>query len=280
MHAIATRADIEDRAAHLLPPSPAFARLVSLVVDERASLADVEAVVRTDPSLSVHVISVANSAAYSRGTAVVAVDRAVALLGLDELLRIALAASSSFLGGDLDGYGVHGGRGLHKAVCTAFLAEEIARRNGACDTGLLFAGGLLADIGRLVLDDLVAGADDQISAAVGEPHGAFTEVEHDLLGLDHAEAGAAIARSWTLPPELVDLIAHHHTPGAAVNPRCAAVVHVADVLATSVLPCELGGLEYPADRAALEAVMPADCSADALAVDAYVRSLELLETLS
>ena len=37
------------------------------------------------------------------------------------------------------------------------------------------------------------------------------ECEREVLGVDHAFAGAVVARQWNLPSEIVHAIGHHHS---------------------------------------------------------------------
>jgi HD-like signal output (HDOD) protein len=57
------------------------------------------------------------------------------------------------------------------------------------------------------------------------------EAEWKLLGMDHAEVGAWLAKSWFLPDKLIEPIACHHDVAAAASQRIkAAVVHLANIL--------------------------------------------------
>jgi HD-like signal output (HDOD) protein len=51
--------------------------------------------------------------------------------------------------------------------------------------------------------------------------------EHEVLGLDHAEAGALVAQHWRFPPAMVAAIAGHHgTQGLASDPAHQWLVDV------------------------------------------------------
>ena len=53
-----------------------------------------------------------------------------------------------------------------------------------------------------------------------------------MIGFDHAQVGAELARQWGLPSMLVECIAFHHDIGSAQKyPRETALVHIANILA-------------------------------------------------
>jgi HD-like signal output (HDOD) protein len=57
------------------------------------------------------------------------------------------------------------------------------------------------------------------------------EAEMDSLGIDHAEVGAWLAKSWHLPEKLIEPInCHHKVTEAGLHQVKASVVHLADVL--------------------------------------------------
>ena len=56
--------------------------------------------------------------------------------------------------------------------------------------------------------------------------------EQELLGFDHAEAGAELMKSWGLPGILVETTGCHHQPNKAeINKLSSYVVFIANVLA-------------------------------------------------
>ncbi|MDA3785767.1 MAG: HDOD domain-containing protein, partial [Deltaproteobacteria bacterium] len=57
------------------------------------------------------------------------------------------------------------------------------------------------------------------------------EAERLVLGLDHAEVGGWLAKSWFLPRKLVEPISCHHLPKSSQEePLASAILHFSDVL--------------------------------------------------
>jgi len=84
------------------------------------------------------------------------------------------------------------------------------------------------------------------------PSGSQLDAEREEFGIDHTQAGAAIAESWKLPDRFVASIRHHHAPpgpGAATSDPVLDIIHAADAV------CLWGGLGVGFDGLAYE-VMP------------------------
>jgi HD-like signal output (HDOD) protein len=59
----------------------------------------------------------------------------------------------------------------------------------------------------------------------------FSEAEKEILGIDHTQVGSKLARKWSFPESLIDIIRHHHKPEqAARHLELAHVVYLADLL--------------------------------------------------
>ena len=58
--------------------------------------------------------------------------------------------------------------------------------------------------------------------------------EQRVIGFDHTEAGEALIQAWRLPESLGFVARHHHTPVASGYASEVCIVHVADVMVSSV----------------------------------------------
>ena len=188
--------------------------------------------VRKDQVIGARVLHLANSALAGLSQKVETIDRALLLLGEHHLFQIVVAAACEdyFLQND-KGYSLcRGGMYLH-AVRTAVLAERIAVKTSACPPDLAYTGGLLHDIGKVVLDRFVAKIQPLFYRLIEERGAPLVDVEKETLGMTHPEAGEALARAWDLPPYLREVIRWHHEPGRAVlNPGLTSMVFLADLI--------------------------------------------------
>ena len=70
----------------------------------------------------------------------------------------------------------------------------------------------------------------------------FREAEKKIIGIDHAELGAMIAKMWKFSPKMVKIIRHHHLADISmVKDKEIAVVYLADCI------CMMIGIGVGAD---------------------------------
>lgn len=217
------------------PLSGEASRLLTLMGDEDHSVRDIVQIVECDPALTAHVLKVVNSAAFNLNRRVGTLDVAVSFLGDSNILGIAMAAAGGeVFNADLNGYeGTRGDLGKH-CLWTAIGARELAlHTDGKVNGGIAFTAGLLHDIGKVVISDLLeGGVYGMVQGIESREFADFIAAERAAVGTDHAEVGALLAEHWKLPEQLREAILHHHAPAQA-DPRMqhlVYIVHMADIL--------------------------------------------------
>ncbi len=188
-------------------------RLMDLLDDATVGADEVLAVIEKDPSLTANLLKLCNSAYYGLRRQVGTARQALVLLGNRTIVNLAFAASmGDVLRGPLTGYHMERNQMWHHALGTALGAAHLASRQP--DVSLrerAFTAGLVHDIGKLLLNGALK---QKLVQLPSEPTAAALQAaEVQIMGFDHAEAGAALAQAWNFPPALVDLIAGHHRPG-------------------------------------------------------------------
>ena len=225
-----------------LPAMPAIlGRLNKAMADPRSTAEDLASIIRLDPALAASLLRLVNSPAYSPAMPVESIARAVVVLGSRQVYTLALGG---IVARATKGFAVRDARfeeyWEHSVAC-AVLARELAVLARVKDPETAFVAGLLHDIGRL---GMRTGLRDQslvIDHRAGTKRRPLLEVEHDVLGYDHAYLGGGLLRVWGLPESIIQGVGFHHAPGQALRVRLASVVHVADFLACmfSVQPTAL-----------------------------------------
>jgi len=146
--------EIVKRIDHL-PTLPAIlTQMQQAMADPQSSAEDVARIVSADPATASKLLQVANSAAYGFSRKIGDIKHAVTLLGLRETYQIALSIRALEMFPQNKKFDYEGFR-KHSSQC-ALAAKLIAQQTGAGDRVGIFAGGLLHDIGRLVLVDVMA----------------------------------------------------------------------------------------------------------------------------
>jgi len=114
------------------------------------------------------------------------------------------------------------------SLAGAAVAAQLARRFRV--QGEVHTPALLHDIGKLLLAPHLA--DRAITFRQRAETGEDTDqIERDLLGVGHTQAGTLIATKWDLPPAVLAVIRDHHEPNAqGEHAQIVSVVRAADAL--------------------------------------------------
>jgi putative nucleotidyltransferase with HDIG domain len=214
--ATATRALALKNVERLPSLSPAVNRLLGLLAKREVDLQLMSRVISSDPSLSGHILNVANSALFNRGTTIKTIDQAVMRLGLTRLRRIALSKSAAriFRGMKTPAEWSMTRFQLH-SVAVGAAAEILCEYLPVEDPEMAFLGGLMHDVGKVLI---AAGQPDkfrEIEDLVGITGRNQIEFERDLLGTDHSELSGMAVAKWELPFLLSRAVARHHDPEEA-----------------------------------------------------------------
>ncbi len=250
--------EIERRIRHLPAFPTILSELIGLTSSDTSAAKDLKECVEKDPVLTARLLRLANSAFYSPRLPVTSVQQAVVMLGQQTVKSLAMAAATlKFLGQEVGVYGmVKGGLWMHSYV-TAELARRLAQEAGWMnhEQDVVFAGGLLHDIGKIVLARLLdrEGASRTETAFRSDDGPDIEEWEESLCGHNHASVGERIARAWRLAEVTTQCIARHHRWAGAPDEfsREVNMVALANVGAE-----RLGtGLTAPDERTGREAAI-------------------------
>jgi putative nucleotidyltransferase with HDIG domain len=220
---------------HALPALPAMCHRILLALNDPN--ADLEALARQaayDPGLTANVLRMANSAYFGAGREIGSLREAFVRIGTRRLFELTMGTSIGPLMREaLPGYALRPHELLRHSVWTAVAAERLAVELHLHAPDLLFTAGLLHDMGKIILDPFVQTHRARLDSAVNRLQADFEAAERDVLGMDHAQAGAAVLRQWRLPPPLVEAVAYHHDPehAPAEHLLTTNIVHVANILA-------------------------------------------------
>ena len=223
-----------------LPVAPsAYTRIAAEMRSREASMDRVAAIIAEDPALTAKVLQHVNSAFFALRNEITTLDRAVTLLGTNQIMAIVMSIGL---------YGRSGGAPAEmieaikqNAMKVAALTRIVAKVEGAEpeDRDAAFLAGMLHDCGKLVMATNwprqyveIADSDD-------------LALETQIIGSDHTLVGAYLLASWKLPDVIVEAVAHHHKPSAGNFDEfgTTGLVHVANALARRPGDGTLPGLD-------------------------------------
>lgn len=209
-----------------LPTLPAVAlRVAQTMGSADVSILDVCEEIERDQAITAKVLKLVNSPFYGFTGRVTSIQRSLVLLGFNTVRSLVLGVSV-FDGGSEKVRDLW----LH-ALGVSTAAEAIARRLGMSDAEEIATAGLLHDIGKVAISAKRPALRDRIVALARESGASVLEAEREVLGIDHAAIGKAMAEQWKLPAAIAEVVAHHHAPDLAASAaRQTSVVHVADAI--------------------------------------------------
>lgn len=177
--------------------------------DEYSSAKDLSETILKDQSLTTNILSVANSAYYGFYGKVSTITQSIVVLGFDSVKNIALGLTvhsslSAFMKEPcIKQFWEHS---LATGVCAELLAEKM----GYTPSEEAFVGGLIHDVGKLLLVQFYPEEYAEVERVLSE-HEAYSHiVEASILGVTHCMVGEILAKKWGLPASLTGAITNHH----------------------------------------------------------------------
>ena len=227
--------------AQALPSLPeVISYLMGSLGDERADMDTLSHHITADPTIVARLLAAANSVASGLSTRIYSAKQAFLVLGVDRIVGIIMVSALAFRydnrssGFDARLLWRHS---LGVATCARVLAEQ-----SNINPELAFTGGLLHDIGQLLMFT-ASPANYVQSLELRRQEGiSLIDAEHRIFGYDHTTAGRTLALAWNLPGDIVDAIAAHHQPDE-FDSEIGNLIHVSEVLSHAL---DLG--EQPNNR--------------------------------
>lgn len=192
-------------------------RIFHVLQDEGTPIESIEQAISSDPAIAAKVIKLANSAFYRHADRHVGIQQALRTIGLDMVKCIALSMAVM----ETFGNEIYLMKTLWKhsyAVALVSGLLGVSKSEKEC----LFTGGLLHDLGRMVLVCRVP--NEYIPVCDFSGYWPDPALERDIFALDHCAIGAMVATRWHFPPEIIRIISGHHEP----SDRLTALVGLTD----------------------------------------------------
>lgn len=251
-----------------LPSYPVVSLKVARETDNsEATASSIADLMAQDTGLSVRVLRLANSSFFGIPRQVDSLREAIVMLGLANVRRLALAASTYAwfhgVGGRTDLPSVFWSQSISVASFAQVVASEAKSR---CEVDP-FTAALLVDVGLTALGAVLPDHLDVILRACSEEGRSLTEVETEQFGFTHQELGAQLGDYWGFPEVINQVILHHHDPNRAderlVITDC---IHVAQVLCSRwSLGLAKLGVQHPLQPEVLDRLQIAEAALDDLA---------------
>jgi HD-like signal output (HDOD) protein len=220
---------------HSLPSIPGvYTQLIQAIQLPDASAKEIGRIISQDLAMTAKILQLVNSAFFGVRRQVTSPAEAVVYLGVDTVRALALTISvfSQFDTGEIPGFSIEALRDHGMTVAT--LARHIARslHLAKSDVEDAFLGGLLHELGKLVLACNYPKEYQEVLQKAQQPGEENRQAEIEVFGTTHAEVGAYLLWLWGLPDAITEIVAHYQHPNPEQASGSLIAVHVANGLST------------------------------------------------
>lgn len=220
--------------------------------------------IRRDSGLTAQFLRIANSPLYRQWNDVVELKRMLIVLGLQNVRKIIITSAVQNFFNKLSFS--QNSSAYHfwlRALVCAHLAEALARKTGYPKTDEAYLGGLLHQIGIIML---LANYKDNYQEIFDlyDTTENYSELEQQNYGIDHCELGAALVETWHLDSLLADAILFQNAPAHELlnSPPLLKIVAVARALSS---PPNTEACEQDIENAKLLLQLSQDATLECLA---------------
>ncbi len=211
-----------------IPSIPDLYRELSKMVEDDVDIERISSKIEQDQAIASKILKVANSAFYGAKTG--SINQAIMYIGLINVKNIVLTNSVFSNFGNQSKYQ----NSLWEHVNLAnkivmFIYQKCLNKR---IPNIYASAGLLHDIGKVILihffEDVYVEIIKQSCGKENQKN--RSEVEVELLGVDHQQIGGYLLSWWEIPVPIVEAALYHHDPmnDSIINKELVQVVHLAN----------------------------------------------------
>tara|TARA_B100000315_G_scaffold223224_1_gene227822 strand:- start:5806 stop:6744 length:939 start_codon:yes stop_codon:yes gene_type:complete len=218
-----------------IPPIPGAAlKLIRILDNPDSSVNNIVSSVETSTCASI--LSIANSAYYSRLRKVGSIEHAIAILGRNKIRDIVLGLSicSLFSVDSNDAVYSEYNKFWHKTITSTQLAMMFGKILKNPYLSKIYTIGLTRDIGEIVLLLYFRNDYRKIQSLIEKDNLSPVDAEKSVIGFSHAEIGKLLTEKWNFPEDMTCIINFHEEPQRLKDDldefRVGMILHAADSL--------------------------------------------------
>ncbi|MBP8645962.1 MAG: HDOD domain-containing protein [Syntrophobacteraceae bacterium] len=209
-------------------------QIIETINKPTSSPKEIANVISRDTSLTARLLRIVNSAFYGFPHKIDTLSRAVMIVGTKQMTALAMGIKviGIFRGIPCDLIDMKSF--LEHSIACGIVARILAGHKNILNTERLFVGGLLHDIGRLVLYNHMPHKARIALLRARTDKRILNEVENEMMPWNHGKVGGMLLKKWRLPVSLETATRHHHAPMIAKDPTEPSIIHLADIIVNSL----------------------------------------------
>ncbi len=186
-----------------------FNKIIESPTISNKKLADL---IMSDPSMVAKILRLSNSAMYSVRQEITNLTSAITFLGVEMLknliLQISLVRVFNFDDEEVPQFSIT--TFWEHSLSTAFFASHLAKKLGLPPQEHYYIGGLLHDIGKLVIYQYYPEKFKDVILMQTKEKQIDIIAEEVVLGVTHTDIGVFFAENWKFKKEIIEAIGSHH----------------------------------------------------------------------
>jgi len=189
-------------------------------------------IIQKDQAIVSKILRLVNSAFFGLQSKVNNIPHALMVLGFNTVRNavISISVSDALSTKDMpEGFDI---RDFWKhSVAVAITSRRLAERTKLVAPDDCFIGGLLHDIGKIIIAQYFREIFLNILRLIKDEGQTFSEAEKEIIPIGHDEIGGYLAKQWKLSPDLVNSIKYHHSMRTMIdNLNFLLIIHAADFI--------------------------------------------------
>lgn len=215
-----------------IPTLPAVvSQLLKVINHPNSGAENAATLVEKDVALGSKVLKLANSSYYGIPRTITNIRSAIVILGFNTIKSLVLSSSVLKIF-DINDQGLFDKNAFwNHSVEVAMMAKSLAKRIPGLDPDQAFSGGLLHDIGKLILAQYSKDDYLEVMKEVVQGEEETEKIEYRLLGLTHCTISSLLLNRWGIPEALSQPVSLHDKPSESKNHAdLTYVLHLANHL--------------------------------------------------
>ena len=210
-------------------------RILNLMADPDLNIEKISEFIETDQGMSSKVLKIANSAHYGMCGKITSIRHAAIILGYKIIGEIVITAGfKNILDRKLQGYSYYSSDLWNHSLAVAYGSKFIVSNKYPSLINAAYLAGLIHDIGKIFLDELVFEKKEEIKSFMEKEGKTFLEAESHFFNFNHAEIAFEVCRQWDIPESISIAIKYHHQTSYSSSSKLTYVLHTADHIARMI----------------------------------------------
>ncbi len=237
--------DLVGREVQMTSLNSIYFRVKQILDSPLSSVKEVADVISKDTTLTAKLLRLVNSPFYGFTSKIDSIQRAVSVIGTNELTTLALGISAIKTFEDIPGDLADMKNFWFHSIACGVLASLLSK---ACSVGkaeTAFVGGMLHEVGRLVMFKSLPQASIEAILFSRSNRLPINEAEQAIFGYDHAMVGFSLMKEWQLPETLAESLRFQYTPDRSPFPELSSLLNLSNAMAMAIDCPPAGGVIMP-----------------------------------